>query len=87
MNARWTVALIVMLPLSIQAAEMPATNAKSTVAGWLEQQRSGAQASPHEQRATPAERELSYQRWLDSYRHAIPEFFDTSGSPGSSSGK
>lgn len=43
---------------------------------WLQLQRSGAAASATPQQATAAERELSYQRLLDSYRHPIPEYFE-----------
>lgn len=41
---------------------------------WLELQRSGLQASAKTQAATPAERELALQRWLDN-QHPIPEYF------------
>lgn len=42
---------------------------------WLQLQREGSAASNHVQTATPAERELSMQRLLDSYTHPIPEYF------------
>lgn len=42
---------------------------------WLEVQREGLEASRHVQQATPAERERSMQRWLDSYEYAIPDFY------------
>lgn len=42
---------------------------------WLQLQRDGNAASSHVQTATPAERELSMQRLLDSYTHPIPEYF------------
>ncbi|MCO6056574.1 DUF3613 domain-containing protein [Pseudomonas sp. MOB-449] len=40
---------------------------------WLSIQREGSQASRHAQTAAPAERELANQRWLESYKYAIPE--------------
>ncbi|MDH4869711.1 DUF3613 domain-containing protein [Pseudomonas sp. BN515] len=40
---------------------------------WLTIQREGSQASRHAQTATAAERELANQRWLESYKFAIPE--------------
>lgn len=48
----------------------------ATAGNWLSIQREGTQASLHEQQATAVERELSYQRFLESYTHPIPEFFD-----------
>lgn len=47
----------------------------ASTGNWLSIQREGEQASPHEQQATDVERELSYQRFLESYTHPIPEFF------------
>lgn len=43
---------------------------------WLQLQTQGRHASPTPQAATPAEREQSMQRWLDSYKHEIPDFFE-----------
>ncbi|WP_375057299.1 DUF3613 domain-containing protein [Zobellella sp. DQSA1] len=43
---------------------------------WLQLQREGAAASIYSQAATAAERELANQRWLDSYKHPIPDFFE-----------
>lgn len=48
----------------------------SQAESWLAIQRDGAAASNHKQVLTSAERERSYQRWLDSYQHPIPEFFE-----------
>lgn len=48
----------------------------SKTESWLAIQRDGRAASMKLQTATPAERELAYQRWLDSYSHPIPEFFE-----------
>lgn len=42
---------------------------------WLQLQREGSAATQHVQTATPAERELSMQRLLDSFTHPIPEYF------------
>ena len=43
---------------------------------WLQLQREGSAAARQRvQTATPAERELSMQRLLDSYSHPIPEYF------------
>lgn len=43
---------------------------------WLKLQTEGNHASPTPQAVTPAERERSMQRWLDSYKHEIPDFFE-----------
>ncbi|MFC5696984.1 DUF3613 domain-containing protein [Pseudomonas sp. GCM10022186] len=40
---------------------------------WLATQREGGQASRQVQTATPLERELAGQRWLDSFKYRIPE--------------
>jgi len=53
-------------------AERPETQTEM----WLQVQREGNAAAPQRvQTATPAERELSMQRLLDSYSHPIPEYF------------
>lgn len=52
-----------------QAAEQTATEA------LLRLQASGEQASNHPQVQTARERELAAQRWLDSYKYAIPDLF------------
>ncbi|MCY1424870.1 hypothetical protein D9M68_845550 [compost metagenome] len=73
---------VLLLPCLASAEE----SAKSETEHWLEVQRSSEQASAIVQRATPAERELSYQRWLESFRLAIPQWFfsDDQGSSGMS---
>lgn len=43
---------------------------------WLQLQPSGQAASPVSQTNTPTERDLSLQRWLNSYSHEIPDFYD-----------
>lgn len=46
---------------------------------WLSIQREGSQASRHAQAASATERELANQRWLDSFKYAIPERYYGSG--------
>ncbi|WP_437882599.1 DUF3613 domain-containing protein [Pseudomonas sp. LRF_L74] len=80
----WLVIAVLLSPLGGQAAEREGK--PDNVDSWLELQRSGQQASAQAQVQTPSERELSYQRWLESYKHAIPEWFDdSSGEQGGSS--
>lgn len=43
---------------------------------WLQLQASGRAASSIPQPQAPIERDLSMQRWLNSYEHPIPEFFE-----------
>ncbi|MCD5994329.1 DUF3613 domain-containing protein [Pseudomonas sp. CDFA 602] len=43
---------------------------------WLQVQARGNAASPKQQSSTPAERDLSLQRWLDTYKHPIPPFYE-----------
>ena len=54
----------------------PSSKQQQQTEAWLQLQPSAKAASPTPQTATPAERDLSLQRWLNSYRHEIPEFFD-----------
>lgn len=42
----------------------------------LQVQREGSQASTTPQRLSSQERELANQRWLDSFTHPIPEFYE-----------
>ncbi|WOE81743.1 DUF3613 domain-containing protein [Pseudomonas protegens] len=51
---------------------------------WLLLQIHDQLASPIQQTATHIERELTLQRWMDSYKHPIPEYYkDYSSSSGS----
>ncbi|MDO2004441.1 DUF3613 domain-containing protein, partial [Pseudomonas aeruginosa] len=53
----------------------PATVEPQTATrAWLAIQASGRAASPVRQSATAAERQRSYQRYLKSYEHEIPEY-------------
>lgn len=60
------------------AAAQPRMLAKGdTVAdSWLQIQREGSQASANPQRLSAQEQELASQRWLDSFTHPIPNFFE-----------
>ncbi|TBU75409.1 hypothetical protein DNK10_12240 [Pseudomonas daroniae] len=74
--------LLACLPLVTLAASedrrhgLIGSNAETQTEYWLRVQRDGLQASRHAQVSTPAERELAMQRWLESHKHPIPEFFD-----------
>ena len=65
------IAPAVVLDATTSKADVPTTQTES----WLQIQTDGSAASFNPQYATPTERELSYQRLLDSYKHPIPEFF------------
>jgi hypothetical protein len=68
--------LLAVLPLSALAIEPgPSSRAQQETENWLQLQVSGKVQSPIRQVATPAERERSLQRWLDSYTHPIPEYY------------
>ncbi|KPY81714.1 DUF3613 domain-containing protein [Pseudomonas syringae group genomosp. 7] len=43
---------------------------------WLQLQASGKAASPTPQSNTPLERDLSLQRWLETYQYKIPEHYE-----------
>jgi hypothetical protein len=67
----------------------PSSPSQKQTETWLNLQASGHAASLIPQAAALIERDLSMQRWLDSYQHQIPEFFEqkkggsVSGSGGS----
>ncbi|MFS2159802.1 DUF3613 domain-containing protein [Pseudomonas sp. Pseusp122] len=69
------VSLLAMTPCA-WAAEKGDSPWQEQTQAWLQLQSQGSQASPTRQSATPVEREQSMQRWLDSYKHEIPEFFE-----------
>ena len=68
--------LLALMPLGALANEPgPTPKNQQQTENWLQLQVSGSVQSPIRQTATPAERELSLQRWLDSYKHEIPEYY------------
>lgn len=76
-------AACLLLSLAAQAAEQELSSPyQKQTEKWLQLQVAGKQQSPTAQVATPSEREQSLQRWLDSYKHPIPDFFkqDAGGS-------
>lgn len=73
------------VPAQAATASAPAPEPRVGVNDWLELQRSGRVASPVIQSQSAAERELANQRLLDSYGHAIPEFFDENSGGSASS--
>lgn len=66
----------------------PSSAPQKQTENWLQLQASGKAASRTPQPQAPAERDLSLQRWLNSYQHPIPEFYEqkTGGSVSGSSG-
>jgi hypothetical protein len=68
---------LLILPLTAHAIDAgPASAQQQETEGWLQLQSSNAAASQTLQSATATERELTLQRWLKSYQHEIPEYFD-----------
>jgi hypothetical protein len=68
---------LLALPLTAHAIDPgPASPQQQETEGWLQLQRSNKAASQKPQTSTATERELSMQRWLKSYQHEIPEYFD-----------
>lgn len=63
----------------------PSSPGQTQTEAWLQLQVRGDSASKVVQTATPSEREQSLQRWLETYKHPIPEFYDqeTGGKMGS----
>lgn len=54
----------------------PASAQQQETEAWLQLQTRGAVASPIIQVSTPTERDRSFQRWLDTYKHEIPDFYE-----------
>ncbi|MFJ7284089.1 DUF3613 domain-containing protein [Pseudomonas sp. NPDC099000] len=82
--------VLLALPLTSHAINPgPASPQQQETEGWLQLQSSNKAASQKPQTSTATERELSMQRWLKSYEHEIPQFFDQDegGAVGSGSGE
>jgi len=68
----------------------PSSAAQKNTEDWLQLQVTGRAASTNPQPAVSAERDAAMQRWLDSYKHPIPEYYEqkkggsTSGNSGGS---
>ncbi|MGE8066413.1 DUF3613 domain-containing protein [Pseudomonas sp. NPDC089569] len=68
---------LLVVPFASHALDTgPSSPQQQETEGWLQLQRSNSVASPKTQTATATERELAMQRWLKSYQHEIPQFFD-----------
>lgn len=68
---------LLALPLVSHAIDAgPASAEQQETEGWLQLQARNKVPSPTLQTVTPTERELAMQRWLKSYQHDIPEFYD-----------
>ncbi|KAF1011160.1 MAG: hypothetical protein GAK32_01005 [Pseudomonas fluorescens] len=70
---------LALLLMSLNAAAIepgPSSPQQKETENWMTLQLSGKVASPTPQKTSAAERELTLQRWLDSHRHPIPEYFE-----------
>lgn len=54
----------------------PSSPSQKQTEAWLQLQASGKAASSVPQPSSPIERDLSMQRWLNSYQHPIPDFYE-----------
>ncbi|MBV6826197.1 DUF3613 domain-containing protein [Pseudomonas sp. PD9R] len=69
--------VLLTAPLTAHAIDAgPASPQQQETEGWLQLQSSNSAASQKLQTATATERELTLQRWLKSYQHEIPQYFD-----------
>ncbi|WP_369988249.1 DUF3613 domain-containing protein [Pseudomonas xanthosomatis] len=65
-----------LMPVAALAQESPRQAQDETATEtWLKVQASNRQASPTPQVQTDKERDQAMQRWLDSYKYAIPDFY------------
>ncbi|WP_395609321.1 DUF3613 domain-containing protein [Pseudomonas sp. B22129] len=78
MKALYLASLAVLaLPLNVMAIEPgPSSPQQSLTESWLTLQPSGKASSTTQQKAAAAERDQANQRWLESFKHPIPEYFD-----------
>ncbi|QXH46331.1 DUF3613 domain-containing protein [Pseudomonas xanthosomatis] len=71
-----TVWACLLMPVAALAQEPPRQAQDETATEtWLKVQASNRQASPTPQVQTDKERDQAMQRWLDSYKYAIPDFY------------
>lgn len=54
----------------------PSSVSQKQTEDWLQLQASGKAASPIPQPQAPIERDLTMQRWLNTYQHPIPDFYE-----------
>ena len=67
---------LLLVPLAAQAIEPgPSSQHQQETEHWLLLQSRGQAVSPIPQTAAASERDLSLQRWLESYKHPIPPFY------------
>lgn len=71
--------LALLVPVLVQADNDVPDEGETVTERWLQIQREGQQVTPAPQVATPTEREMAYQRWLESFKHPIPDFFSSEG--------
>ncbi|MGB3127251.1 MAG: DUF3613 domain-containing protein [Pseudomonas sp.] len=78
MNLTYLASLAALaLPLSVMAIEPgPSSPQQAVTESWLTLQSSGKVASTTPQKASAAERDQAAQRWLESFKHPIPEYFE-----------
>ena len=68
---------LLALPLTAQAIDAgPASPQQQETEGWLQLQARNKVASDKPQTASATERELAMQRWLKSFQHEIPQFWE-----------
>ncbi|KAA8694199.1 Uncharacterized protein ALO80_00113 [Pseudomonas caricapapayae] len=68
------------------AGDEQSPSAQKQTETWLQLQASGKAASTTPQVNTAAERDLSLQRWLETYKYAIPEHYEQEAGGNFSSG-
>ncbi|AMK32951.1 hypothetical protein AWT69_004314 [Pseudomonas putida] len=72
----WIVLACLAAPLLAQAEEpVPQPRPLTATEALLQVQASNRQASSVRQEQTDKERDQAMQRWLDSYKYAIPDFY------------
>ncbi|WP_325347219.1 DUF3613 domain-containing protein [Xylophilus sp.] len=73
-------------PVRLEGADPADSRIGEATTALLELQRSGAQASPTRRAVLPAVASLNYARYLESFKHPLPEFFESTGAVKSGGG-
>lgn len=75
-NVVGSIVILFIVSSAWAASDEQSPYAQKQTETWLQLQASGKAASPTPQINTAAERDLSLQRWLETYKYKIPEYYE-----------
>lgn len=76
--------ILICMSLSLMSGSVwpieagPSSPQQAETENWLQLQPQATAASPIKQVSTQTERDASFQRWLKSYTHELPDFYEQS---------